>query len=517
MCPAGCVHAYDEHQGNVDTDAGENSELGFDGGSSLFRCSHLDLSTNPNILYDSQATINGVICLALSIVILAAGQGTRMRSDLPKVLQPLAGQPLLAHVLACSSVLAAEDVCVVYGHSGAAVKAAFSQPNIRWALQAEQLGTGHAVQQAIPGIPKENRVLILAGDVPLLLPATLERLLAETPHDEMSVLTVDMTDPAGYGRIVRSPSGIERIVEQKDATPEQDSIREINTGVILCPGQQLKHWLADLRNDNSQGEYYLTDVVALAVADGIRVHGIKADTGVEVMGINNKKQLAEAERALQARLVEGLMNEGVGFADPARVDIRGRLTCGKDVFIDINAVIEGDVELGDGTTIGPNNLLRDCTLGARTLVHSNCHIEGATTGEECELGPFARLRPGAMLENKVKIGNFVEVKKSTIADGSKVNHLTYIGDADIGADVNIGAGTITCNYDGVNKHRTTIGDRASIGSNVNLVAPVAVGSDATVGAGSTITKNVAPSSLTLERAEQTSIAGWTRPVKKELK
>ena len=455
--------------------------------------------------------------MGLSIIILAAGQGTRMRSDLPKVLQPLAGKPLLAYVLACSKALEADDVCVVYGHGGEAVQAKLPQPDVRWVLQAEQLGTGHAVQQAMPETPNGNRVLILAGDVPLLRPATLQRLLAETPAEEMAVLTVDMDDPTGYGRIVRANDGVQCIVEQKDASDDQCRIREINTGVILCPGDKLKSWLANLGNDNSQGEYYLTDVIALAVADGVKVHGIKADSSVEVMGINDKKQLAEAERALQARLVDELMQDGVGFADPARVDIRGTLKCGKDVFIDVNAVFEGDVELGDGTKIESNNLIRDSKLGPSTLVHSNCHIEGATTGVNCEIGPFARLRPGAALANNVKVGNFVEIKKSTVADGSKVNHLTYIGDTEIGTGVNVGAGTITCNYDGANKFQTKIGDGAFIGSGVQLVAPVEVGAGATIGAGSTITKNVPEDSLTLERGKQKSIDGWVKPVKKEIK
>lgn len=455
--------------------------------------------------------------MGLSIVILAAGQGTRMRSDLPKVLQPLAGKPLLAHVLACADALGADDVCVVYGHGGEAVQTAFPAIGVRWALQAEQLGTGHAVQQAMPDTPSASRVLILAGDTPLLQSATLNRLLEETPDTGMAVLTVDMDDPTGYGRIVRNDEGISHIVEHKDASEDELALTEINTGVILCPSESLKNWLASLSNDNSQGEYYLTDIIAMAVADGVKVHGIKADSSVEVMGINDKKQLAEAERALQARLVDELMAEGVGFADPARVDIRGTLSCGKDVFIDINAVFEGDVYLGDGTKIESNNLIRDSRLGAGNVIHSNCHIEGASTGKSCEIGPFARLRPGAELANEVKIGNFVEVKKSTIADGSKVNHLTYIGDAEIGSGVNVGAGTITCNYDGVNKHKTTIGDDASIGSNVNLVAPVSIGKGATVGAGSTISKSIPEGVLTVARAKQKNIEDWTRPNKKESK
>ncbi|NNF40494.1 MAG: bifunctional UDP-N-acetylglucosamine diphosphorylase/glucosamine-1-phosphate N-acetyltransferase GlmU [Woeseiaceae bacterium] len=453
----------------------------------------------------------------MSIVILAAGQGTRMRSDLPKVLHSLAGKPLLGHVLDCAKALAADDICVVYGHGGQTVRSVFATEPLRWALQAEQLGTGHAIKQAMPETPDANRVLVLFGDVPLLMPETLSVLLQQTPLDDMAVLTVDMDDATGYGRIVREGGSVRSIVEEKDASDGQKALREINTGVMLFPAVKLKAWLEQLGNDNVQGEYYLTDVVAMAVNDKVAVHGIKASSPVEVMGINDKKQLAIAERALQARLVDQLMQDGVGFADPARVDIRGTLTCGKDVFIDINAVFEGDVELGDGTTIESNNLVRDSKLGAGTALHSNCHIEGATTGRDCEIGPFARLRPGAELANNVKIGNFVEVKKSRIADGSKVNHLTYIGDADIGTDVNVGAGTITCNYDGVAKHKTTIGDNASIGSNVNLVAPVEIGRGATIGAGSTISKPAPADQLTVARAKQVTVEGWKRPVKKGTK
>ena len=452
--------------------------------------------------------------MGLTIVILAAGQGMRMRSDLPKVLQPLAGRPLLAHVLDCSRALGGDDVCIVYGHGAEKVQAAFEGQGLRWALQAEQNGTGHAVMQAMPDTPDDNQVLILFGDVPLLLPETLQRLCAATAGDEMAILTVDMDDPSGYGRIVREDGKVVRNVEQKDASDEEQGITEINTGVMLTPATRLKRWLNNLGNDNAQGEYYLTDVIAMAVGDGVIVHGIKASKQEEVMGINDKKQLAEAERELQARLVGELMAAGVGFADPARVDIRGTLTCGKDVFIDINAVFEGAVELGDGTKIESNSLLRDSRLGVGTIVHSNCHIEGATTGANCEIGPFARLRPGAELADNVKVGNFVEIKKSTVGDGSKVNHLTYIGDTDIGTGVNVGAGTITCNYDGVNKHRTKIGDGAFIGSGVNLVAPVEIGKDATIGAGSTITKPVADEQLALERSKQMTVRGWKRPVEK---
>ena len=452
--------------------------------------------------------------MGLSIIILAAGQGTRMRSDLPKVLQHLAGKPLLSHVLECSKALAADDICVVYGHGADAVQSTYADESLRWALQDEQLGTGHAMQQAMPGTPDENRILVLFGDVPLLMPETLSVLLADTPAGDVAILTVDMEDPTGYGRVIRERGSVSSIVEEKDASVDERAVREINTGVMLCPADKLKSWLKSLGNDNVQGEYYLTDVIAMAVNDKVEVHGIKASSPVEVMGINDKKQLAEAERALQARLVDGLMKDGVGFADPARVDIRGTLTCGKDVFIDINAVFEGNVTLGDGTHIESNNLIRNSNLGPGSLVHSNCHIEGATTGNNCEIGPFARMRPGATLANNVKIGNFVEIKKSTVADGSKVNHLTYIGDTEIGTGVNVGAGTITCNYDGVVKHKTTIGDNASIGSNVNLVAPVTIGDGATIGAGSTISKSAPADQLTLTRAKQTTVKGWKRPVKK---
>ena len=452
--------------------------------------------------------------MGLSIIILAAGQGTRMRSDLPKVLQPLAGKPLLWHVLECSKVLQPDDICIVYGHGAGAVQATFVNERLRWALQAEQLGTGHAMQQAMPGTPDENRVLVLFGDVPLLMPGTLAVLLGETPPEDMAVLTVDMDDPTGYGRIIREHGSVSCIVEEKDAGVDEKAVQEINTGVLLCPADKLKGWLDSLSNDNAQGEYYLTDVIAMAVNDKITVHGIKASSPVEVMGINDKKQLAEAERALQARLVDELMGAGVGFADPARVDIRGKLTCGKDVFIDVNAVFEGEVELGDGVTIESNNLIRDSRIGAGTVVHSNCHIESSSTGNNCEIGPFARMRPGAQLANNVKVGNFVEIKKSTVDDGSKVNHLTYIGDAEIGKGVNIGAGTITCNYDGANKHKTRINDGAFIGSGVELVAPVEIGKNATIGAGSTITKDTPDDQLTLERAKQLTVRGWKKPVKK---
>ena len=454
------------------------------------------------------------MALDLSVIILAAGQGTRMRSELPKVLQPLAGRPLLAHVLDCARELGAADVCVVYGHGGEQVRAAFPSAGIRWALQAQQLGTGHAMLQAMPGTPETSRVLVLFGDVPLLTAGTLRSMLDTGQAEDVLVLTVDMEEPAGYGRIVRAGEAVTGIVEEKDASASQKEISEINTGVMVCPAAKLRQWLGKLSNDNAQGEYYLTDVIGMAVADGITVHGVKAQNQVEVMGINDKKQLAEAERALQARLVDDLMTAGVGFADPSRVDIRGKLTCGRDVFIDVNAVFEGEVSLGNGVRIESNNVIRDSVIGSGVVVHPNSHIEGAVVGDDCQIGPFARLRPGAELATNVRVGNFVEIKKSKVREGSKVNHLTYIGDSDIGEDVNVGAGTITCNYDGANKHRTTIGDGAFIGSGVNLVAPVEIGKGATIGAGSTISKNAPADQLTLERSKQLTVKGWKRPTKK---
>ncbi len=452
--------------------------------------------------------------MKLSIIILAAGQGTRMRSALPKVLQSLAGKPLLQHVIDSSKALGAADICVVYGYGGDAVKAEFVGEKLRWALQEKQLGTGHAVMQAAPDTPDSHRVLILFGDVPLIRPETLKRVIDACKGDDVAVLTVEMDNPYGYGRIVRHNGNVVRNVEEKDATEEERRITEINTGVQCMPAARLRAWLARLDNNNRQGEYYLTDVLGMAVNDGINVHGIKAESQVEVMGINDRKQLAEAERALQARRVDELMTQGVGFADPARVDIRGTLKCGKDVFIDVNAIFEGDVTLGDNVRIESNNLLRNSRIGDATVIHPNCHIEGASTGAHCEIGPYSRLRPGAELAANVKVGNFVEIKKSTVAEGSKVNHLTYIGDANIGKNVNIGAGTITCNYDGANKYRTVIGDNAFIGSGVELVAPVEVGEGAVIGAGSTISKDAPPDQLTLERSRQVTVPGWKRPSKK---
>lgn len=451
----------------------------------------------------------------LSILILAAGQGTRMRSKLPKVLQPLAGQPLLAHVVQCARSLECRDVAVVYGHGGEAVQAAFAGQPIRWALQAEQLGTGHAVMQAMPETPTDNLVLVLCGDVPLLKASTLKKLVGASAKDELSVLTVDIDNPTGYGRIVRGSDGnVIRIVEEADATQEEKKIAEVNSGVICCPAGKLDQWLKALSADNAQREYYLTDIIAEAATAGETVHGVKATSATEVMGINDRRQLAQAERALQTERAGELMASGVTLADPARIDIRGPLTCGKDVFIDINALFEGECNLGDGVHIGPGAVIKNCSIGAGTQIHPHCVLEQSKIGDNCQIGPFARLRPGANFADGAKAGNFVEVKKSHIGKGSKVNHLTYIGDTEIGANVNVGAGTITCNYDGVNKHKTVIGDGAFIGSGVELVAPVEVGAGATIGAGSTITKPTPADKLTIERSRQITIEGWKPPTRK---
>jgi bifunctional UDP-N-acetylglucosamine pyrophosphorylase/glucosamine-1-phosphate N-acetyltransferase len=445
----------------------------------------------------------------LSVIILAAGLGKRMRSDVPKVLHPLAGRPMVAHVIERARELAPDAIHVVYGHGGERVRAELAAPDLHWWLQKEQLGTGHAVNQAMPGVPDDHTVLVLCGDVPLVRSASLQRLLE--PASDVALITVTLPNPKGYGRIVRRRGKVVAIVEEKDATPEEAAIAEVNTGLMALRAAPLKRWLSRLRNDNTQGEYYLTDIISMAFAEGVDVLGIQIEAGDEVLGINDKVQLAEAERSFQRAAARDLMQKGVTVADPARLDIRGRLTVGSDVFIDVGVVLCGDVHLGDRTRIGPNCVIIDSRLGADTIVHANSVLEGATTEVSCEIGPFARLRPGAELGPNAKIGNFVEVKRSRVGSGSKANHLSYIGDTTIGAKVNVGAGTITCNYDGVAKHRTTIGDGAFIGSGVMLVAPVEVGAGATIGAGSTITKDAPAETLSIARARQTAVPGWQRP------
>ncbi|MEL7536983.1 MAG: bifunctional UDP-N-acetylglucosamine diphosphorylase/glucosamine-1-phosphate N-acetyltransferase GlmU [Pseudomonadota bacterium] len=453
--------------------------------------------------------------MQLSIVVLAAGQGKRMRSALPKVLQRLAGKPLLGHVLDVAAALSCDDTVVVYGHGGDQVQAAFPDPELKWAHQAEQLGTGHAVKMAMPSVADDRLALVLCGDVPLLTAPTLERLVEQCADGSVGVLTVDLDDPTGYGRIIRDDEGqVRAIVEQKDASAEQLAVREINSGVICAPSTELRRWLDALSADNAQGEYYLTDIIGAAVADGIPVHAVKGDDPDEVMGINDRRQLAAAECLYQHRYANALLDAGVSLADPARIDVRGSLSAGHDTFIDVNCVFEGDVVLGDRVHIGPGAVIVDSEIGDDTVVHPQCVLEQARVGARCQIGPFARLRPGAEFAEGAKAGNFVEVKKARIGEGSKVNHLTYIGDATIGDKVNVGAGTITCNYDGANKHHTTIGDDAFIGSGVNLVAPVDIGAGATIGAGSTIAKEAPAGKLTLNRAPVKTVDGWKRPVKK---
>lgn len=450
----------------------------------------------------------------ISVVILAAGKGTRMRSRLPKVLQPLAERPLLEHVIGTAEALNARSICVVYGHGGETVQQHFADRSLAWALQEPQLGTGHAVQQAMPHLQDDEVVVILYGDVPLVTSATVEKLAAAAV-DGPAILTVIEDDPSGYGRIIRNPEGaVVAIVEEKDATDEQRRVTEVNTGLLACPVAQLGPWLDALKSDNAQGEYYLTDVVASAVADGLKVAAVTAAAATEVMGINDKAQLAIAERAYQQRQVGELLTAGATLADPARVDVRGTLQIGADVFIDVNAVFSGAVVLGDNVHIGPNCVITNTTLGNGVTVNANCVLEDAVVGDNCDLGPFARLRPQAELHEGARVGNFVEIKKATLGAGSKANHLTYIGDATIGKNVNVGCGTITCNYDGANKHQTIIGDNAFIGSGVELVAPVEIGAGATIGAGSTIGKDAPAGELTIERSRQKTISGWQRPVKK---
>jgi len=453
----------------------------------------------------------------LNVVILAAGQGKRMHSNLPKVLHPIAGKALVRHVLDTARQLKPARVCMVYGHGGDAVRAALPDGDLAWALQMPQLGTGHAVQQALPHLADGGVTLVLYGDVPLIQVDTLQRLLAAA-GDGLAVLTVDLDDPTGYGRIVRNGLGeVVRIVEQKDASAEEKAIREINTGILAVPTARLAQWLGALSNDNAQGEYYLTDVIAAAVADGIPVHTAQPAEEWEVLGVNSKVQLAELERAQQRRVAQALLEAGVRLADPARLDVRGELACGRDVAIDINCVFEGRVELSDAVDVGPNCVLKNVKVGAGTRIAAFSHLEDAVVGPDCAVGPYARLRPGAELGAEVHIGNFVEVKNSTLAAQSKANHLAYIGDARVGQRVNIGAGTITCNYDGAHKHLTVIEDDAFIGSDTQLVAPVTVGRGATLGAGTTLTKDAPPAALTVSRAKQVTLPGWQRPVKQPKK
>ena len=443
-----------------------------------------------------------------------------MKSDLPKVLQPLTGKPLLRHVIDTAVTLQPHSLHVVYGHGGEQVRAALgaalaaAAPNHFWVLQAEQKGTGHAVQQALPQLQDDELALVLYGDVPLIRTETLRALLALASPATMSLLTVVLDDPTGYGRIIRDDTGrVRRIVEQKDASAAELQVREGNTGVMAVPVRHLRRWLGRLGNANAQGEYYLTDIIAMAVEDGVDVAPLVAATATEVLGVNDKLQLAELETEVRRLRARELMLAGVTLADPARIDVRGSLATGRDVFIDINAVFEGAVSLGHRVRIGPGCVLRDCTIGDDVQVNAHCVIEQATVGTGSIIGPFARLRPGAKLADEVHIGNFVEVKNSSMDSGAKANHLAYVGDATVGARVNIGAGTIIANYDGANKHHTTIGADAHTGSNSVLVAPITVGAGATIGAGSTVSKDVPAGKLTVARAKQVTLDGWKRPQK----
>lgn len=451
---------------------------------------------------------------ALNVVVLAAGMGKRMNSRLPKVLHPLAGKPLLGHVVDAARALKPSSICIVYGHGGDAVPKAFQADDLQFALQEPQLGTGHAVQQAIPKLDPDAPTLVLYGDVPLVRPETLCDLI-EKSGAGVGVLTVVLDDPTGYGRMLRDDRGaLTGIVEDKDASPEQKAIGEVNTGIMILPGARLAGWLAALKNDNAQGEYYLTDVVRLAIADGLSVTGVQASAEWETLGVNSKTQLAQLERIHQRRLADALLAAGVTLADPGRIDVRGLLTAGKDVSIDVNCVFEGDVRLGNDVTIGANCVLSNVIVADGCEILPFCHLTEGVIGERCRIGPFSRIRPGARLGEDVHIGNFVEVKASDLADGAKVNHLSYVGDSSVGRNVNIGAGTITCNYDGAYKHRTVIEDEVHIGSDVQLVAPVTVGRGATVGAGTTVWKDVPPGGLVLNRKDQLHRPDWQRPAKK---
>lgn len=473
--------------------------------------------------------------MGLEIIILAAGKGTRMNSDLPKVLHKVAGQAMLAHVIDTARQLSPDAIHVVIGHGAEHVKQTIKDDDIKWCSQEQQLGTGHAVQQALPNIKSDQQnVLILYGDVPLLKTETLQQLVNELSNKQLVLLSAVLEDPTGYGRIVRESSKasyaqgevqrnangeinsneVQAIVEQKDADPATLNIKEINSGILAAQAGDLKNWLANVSNNNAQEEYYLTDCIALAVQQKQKVEGIICNDEQEILGVNNKMHLAQVERIFQQRIAEKLMTNGVTIIDPARIDIRGTLQTGKDIEIDINSIFIGDNILGDGVTIGANTVVINSHISAGTNILPNCHIENAKIGQNCELGPFARIRPDTVLAENVKVGNFVEIKKANVKTGSKINHLSYIGDSDLGKDVNIGAGTITCNYDGANKHRTIIGDNVFVGSDTQFIAPVTIGDGATIGAGSTITKDSPEQKLTLARSKQITIDGWQRPQKK---
>jgi len=450
----------------------------------------------------------------LAVVILAAGKGTRMKSDLPKVLHPIAGRPMVQHVVDAAGALDPDNTVLIYGHGGDAVRQAVTGSRLQWAEQAEQLGTGHAVAQALPHL-EEDVVLVLYGDVPLIQPQTLRDFVARVDDQSLALMTLTLDDPSGYGRVIRDGDGkVRRVVEQKDASDDEKAVREINTGILACTRRFLNDSLPRLSNSNAQGEYYLTDLIAMAVDAGMEVVTEQPGHAWEVDGVNDRVQLARLERVYQRVRAESLMRAGVTLLDPARLDIRGNLQCGQDVTLDINTVLVGDVVIGDRVTVGPNCLIRNARIGSGTHIEANSVVDGAVVGEHCQVGPFARLRPGTELAARAKVGNFVETKKAYVGEGSKVNHLTYIGDSRIGKGVNVGAGTITCNYDGVNKFQTVMKDGAFIGSNSSLVAPVTIGENATVGAGSVVTKDVPDQGLAVARGQQRNIQNWSRPEKK---
>ena len=451
--------------------------------------------------------------MALNVVILAAGKGTRMKSSLPKVLHKVAERPMVQHVIDTANSLGAASINLVYGYGAEQLKAGLGEQPLHWVLQAEQLGTGHAVQQAIPHIADEDTVLILYGDVPLTRKETLEQLLATRDENGLAILTVILANPTGYGRIVRENGKVVGIVEQKDATPAQLLINEVNSGIMAVPGKQLKAWLSGLQNNNAQGEFYLTDIVAMAAAEGVTITTAHPQNPIETEGANNRVQLAQLERAYQLRKAEELMLNGANLRDPARIDVRGEVQVGSDVMIDVNVIFEGKVVLGNGVSVGANCILKDVVIGANTEIKPNTMVESSTIGADCSVGPYARIRPDSVLADDSHVGNFVELKKTVLGQGSKANHLTYLGDSVIGSKVNVGAGTITCNYDGANKFQTTIEDGVFVGSNSSLVAPITLGKNSTVGAGSVVTQSVGEDELVVARTKQRHITGWKRPVK----
>jgi bifunctional UDP-N-acetylglucosamine pyrophosphorylase/glucosamine-1-phosphate N-acetyltransferase len=452
--------------------------------------------------------------MTFSVVVLAAGKGTRMKSSLPKVLHPIGGKPMVQHIIDTVKKLGATNIHLVYGHGREQLQNRLSHNDLSWCLQEQQLGTGHAVQQAASHIQDDEDVLILVGDAPLIKESTLKQLIAVKKDADLALLTVELEDPTGMGRIIRQGEQVTAIVEHKDASQQQRQIKETNTGMMIMGGKDLKRWLSALNNNNVQGEFYLTDVIEMAAKEGKSIHASQPSCAIEVEGINNRVQLASIERAYQLEQASALMMQGVSLLDPTRFDLRGTLQVGQDISIDVNVIVEGKVKIGSNVSIGANCILKDCTIADNATIHPNSMIDQSIIGEHCNVGPYARLRPGSELVEQSRVGNFVEMKKTRLGKGSKVNHLSYVGDAEVGDGVNIGAGTITCNYDGVNKFKTYIGDGAFIGSNSALVAPASIGKNATVGAGSIITKEVADNELAIARAKQRNVDGWQRPVKK---